>query len=117
MNISTARQHIMNAVTAGVICGIITLIVTLISIMGAKILDFDVWNLFDVALIFGLTYGIYKNSRVCATLMLIYYMIDKIYAAFTLSKTPSLLSILFIYYFFQGMRATFAYHRLLQQKA
>lgn len=117
MNISTARQHIMNAVTAGVISGVITLIVTLISIMGAKILNLDAWNLFDVAIIFGFTYGIYKNSRVCATLMLIYYIIDKIYAAFALSKAPSFLSIIFIYYFFQGMRATFAYHRLLQQKA
>lgn len=117
MNTSNARQHIVNATTAGVISGVMTLIITLVSVAGAKISEFDAWNLFDVALILGLTYGIYKNSRTCAVIMLIYFLFSKIYMAVTLKQAPSFLAYIFIYFFFQGVRGTFAYHRLMQEKS
>ncbi len=117
MNISGARRHILDAVTTGVISGVMTLILTLGSIVGIKVLGFSVWNLIDVALVFGFTYGIYKNSRICAVLMLIYFTVNQIFFAVTISKPPSFLSCMFIYFFFQGTRATFAYHRLLQEKS
>ena len=117
MNSSNARQHIVNATTAGVISGVITLIVTLVSMAGGKVLEFSAWNLLDVALIFGLTYGIYKNRRICAVSMLIYFLFSKIYLAVTLKQAPSFLAYIFIYYFFQGVRGTFAYHRLVQEKS
>ena len=94
-----------------------TLIFTLVSIAGAKIPAFDAWNLFDVTLVFGLTYGIYKNSRICAVTMLIYFLSNKIYLAVTLKQAPSFLAYVFIYFFFQGVRGTFAYHRLVQEKS
>lgn len=107
------RRKIKSAWVAAVISGSITLVVTLIAISGTEILGFSVWELFDVALIFGLAFGISKKSRTCAVVMLIYFLISKIILTIE-SGRPSgvVLSIIFIYYFWQGVSGTFAYHKL-----
>lgn len=63
-------KRIKNAWITGIVSGSITLIFTLIAMNGSQILGFSIWNLSDVALIFGLTFGIYKKSRACAVAML-----------------------------------------------
>jgi serine/threonine-protein kinase len=108
------KKSIRNACIAGTISGVLTLLVTLISASGVDIpgLDFDLWNLFDVLLIFGLTFGIYKKNRVCAALMLVYFVGSKV-LMWQESGSVSGLSVaaLFGYFFLQGILGTFAYHR------
>src|SRR3546814_772864 len=55
----------------------VTLAVTLLAMSGTEMLGFSAWELFDVALILGLAFGIYKKSRTCAVLMLAYFIVAK----------------------------------------
>jgi preprotein translocase subunit SecF len=70
-------KKIKHAWTAGLISAALTLLVTLLAVFGVKMLGFDAWEFLDVAFILGLTYGIYRKSRVCAVLMLVYFLISK----------------------------------------
>ena len=85
---------------------------------GDQLMGFSVWNLSDVVLIFGLTFGIYKKSRTCAVVMLAYFLISKIIIiSQTGSFNGSLLAIVFIYYYVYGVIGTFAYHKHLKENA
>jgi hypothetical protein len=106
-------KKIKSAWVAGCISGSVTLIVTLLAISGTSILNYSAWELFDVALIFGLAFGIYKKSRACAVLMLIYFIASKILIAIETGKAPGIvLALIFVYYYWQGVAGTFAYHKL-----
>jgi serine/threonine-protein kinase len=107
------RKKIKSAWVAAAISGSITLVVTLISMSGTDILGFSAWELIDVGLIFGLAFGIYRKSRACAVVMLSYFIISKIILMVESGKPSGVvLSIIFIYYFWQGVSGTFAYHKL-----
>lgn len=111
-------KRIRNAWVTGIISGSITLIFTLIAMNGDQLMGFSVWNLSDVVLIFGLTFGIYKKSRTCAVVMLAYFLISKIIIiSQTGSFNGSLLAIVFIYYYVYGVIGTFAYHKHLKENA
>ena len=111
MDMAKADAAIKNAWIAGIISGVITLIVTVVAMSGYSFMGFSALNLLDVALIFGLTFGIYRKSRVCAVIMLIYFVGSKIYLWMDTGKLSGLpLALLFGYYFFQGMLGTFTYH-------
>lgn len=111
------KKSIRGACIAGAISGCVTLAFTLLAISGTTLIGFSAWEFFDVALIFGLTFGIYKKSRVCAVLMLVYFIAAKLYL-FTQAGTPSglPLALLFGYFFAKGVYGTFRYHRLLQEQ-
>ncbi|MBF0540397.1 MAG: hypothetical protein HQK91_02965 [Nitrospirae bacterium] len=108
-------EDIKAAVVAGIISGGITLIVTLIAIFRKEDLfglGFSIYNVLDVLLIFGLTFGIYKKSRSCALAMLIYFLVSKIYIIYQTGKFQGgFLAVLFIYFFYRGVRGTFNYHQ------
>ena len=112
-------KHIKYAWVAGVISGSMTLLLILIAASGSTMvaeLGVDWWSLIDVVAIFGLSLGIYKKSRVCALLMFIYFVGSKIILWATMGNVGGVpLAILFGYFFFQGIRATFAYHSLSEQ--
>lgn len=111
---STWKKQIRNACIAGTISGVLTLLVTLICAAGVDIpgLDFDLWNFFDVLLIFGLTFGIYNKNRVCAVLMLVYFVGSKVLMWQESGSVSGLgMAALFGYFFLQGILGTFAYHR------
>ncbi|MBC3880680.1 hypothetical protein H8K35_02835 [Undibacterium sp. LX40W] len=109
-------KRIKNAWITGIVSGSITLIFTLIAMNGSQILGFSIWNLSDVALIFGLTFGIYKKSRACAVAMLAYFLLSKIIViAQTGSFNGGILAIVFIYYYVYGVIGTFAYHKHLKE--
>src|SRR5512137_1150006 len=78
MDQEQAEKAIKNAWTAGIISGVLTLIVTIAAMAGYSILGFSALNLLDVAVIGGLTFGIYRKSRTCAVIMLIYFMGSKL---------------------------------------
>jgi serine/threonine-protein kinase len=108
------KKAIRNACIAGTICGVLTLLVTLIAVAGVDIpgLEFDLWTLFDVFLIFALTFGIYKKNRVCAVLMFVYFVGSKVLMWKESGSVSGLgMATLFGYFFLQGILGTFAYHR------
>lgn len=113
-----ALSAIKGAWVAGIISGAITLIVTLLAMRGMRIMRFGALNLIDVVLIFGLTFGIYMKSRACAVIMFVYFVASKIMIFAQTGKPTGLpLAILFAYFFFQGIRGTFAYHNVNKESA
>lgn len=113
MDNQKALQHIKTAYGFGILSGVITLIATILSILGIFNLGLDIFSLVDVALIFGLTFGISKKSRVCAIILFIYYIGCKIdmllnnnhISGSTVTMIP------FIIAYFQGIRGTIHYHK------
>jgi hypothetical protein len=107
------RRDIRNGWIAGVISGTVTLAVTLISIFAAPVMGFGPWELLDVALIFGLAFGISRRSRTCAILLLIYFLISKF---ILLAQNPSASSaptaLVFIYFYVRAVIGTFRYKAL-----
>jgi hypothetical protein len=100
---------------AGIISGVITLILTLLAMTGTHVLGFSAWELIDVACMFGLTFGIYKKSRICAVLMLIYFITAKILLMIEAGKpTGVVVALAFIYYYSMGVVGMFQYHRFMR---
>ena len=57
-------QDIKNAWMAGSIAGGLALFATVWAMSGAKILGFNVFSLIDVAVVFSLSFGIYKKNSI-----------------------------------------------------
>ena len=76
---------------------------------------FDIWSTADIVLILVLAFGIYKKSRVAATAMLVYFLASKILIMVETGKPSGLLlSLVFLYFYFQAMVGTYQYHKLLK---
>ena len=73
----------------------------------------DAWNLVDAAILAALGYGIWKRSRVCALLLLVYSIANEIYLALDGTAHFSLLRVVFIYFYFRGAIELFRDHRRL----
>lgn len=116
MTSSDAEKHMRNAGIAAIVSASATLIFSLLALAGSPRGGYDVWNLTDAAFIYGLAFGIFKKSRTCVTLMLIYVICDK---ALSISEGRVVFALLiggiFAYFYFQGVRGAFAWHR--QKKA
>lgn len=111
------KKRIRNAVGAGVLTGTITLLISIAAIAtGQAIMGLDAWSLLDVALIFGLSFGIHKKSRVCAVLMLIYYAGSKILQIVVLHNYGSIIwGVIFGYLYAMGVAGTFQYHKIMSE--
>lgn len=114
-DLKEANQQIKTAWIAGLVSTVITLIATL-ALSGSEAGAF-LW--IDVLLSAGFTFGIYKKVRTCAVLMLIYFILSKllqISAALQADAGINPVAIgfggLFTYFYVQGVRGTFTYHRL-----
>lgn len=110
------EKKIRNAWIGGLISGSLTLLVTLMALNGMSFMGFTGWELIDVALIFGLTFGIYKKSRVCAVALFIYFVGSKILMLMEGGRGASglVFAAVLAYYFAQGIAGTFEYQRLVR---
>jgi len=73
-----AEAQIKLAWQAGIISGTLTLIFVLLSLAGYDFTGFiNASALIDVCLMFGLSFGIYKKSRIAAVLMLVYFAFNQ----------------------------------------
>ncbi len=112
-----AEKHIKNAWIAGIIVTILTLVFSAIGTYSQMVrfkYGLDTWSLFDVAVIAGLTFGIYKKKRFCALGLFIYYVFSKfLTAAGTGNFAGGLGVLVFGYFFFQGTSACFLLHKHL----
>jgi hypothetical protein len=106
LGLKKANNQIKTAWITGTIVGVVTLLVTLF-------LN-NPYMFIDVVLAFGLSFGIYKKSRICAVIMLGYFIFSKILLWEILKGNPIglIVSIAFIYFFWQGVQGTFAYHKI-----
>ena len=105
-------KDIKRAWIAAVVSGSVTMVFALIAIGGTELVPgVNGWALSDVAILFGLAFGIYKRSRTCAVLITVYAIFNEIYllSAGTLHTG---LQLVFIYFYVRAIFATFAYQRL-----
>ena len=112
-----APPEVMKWIRAGVLGGVVstgfTFVFTLVATIGAPVLEFSAWNFLDVVLMAGLTFGLYRRSRVCAVVVLAYFVTSKIMMLRAGGNPASLVSgFIFGYLYVQGVRGTFEYHRL-----
>ncbi|HEY1287767.1 MAG TPA: hypothetical protein VGF58_05525 [Burkholderiales bacterium] len=105
-------KKIKGAWIAGLISGSLTLVVTFFAMAGMSVLGYSAVELIDVVLVFGLTFGIYKKSRTCAVLMLVYFVISKAFLMMEMrSASPMIVGLIFMYFYTMGVVGTFQYHR------
>lgn len=110
-------KKIKNAWSAALFSAGITLIFVILAISGTSVLGISVWESVDVALMLGLAYGIYKKSRICAVAIFVYFIAAKILLISQTGNTSGIaLAIVFLYFYFNGILGTFAYHRLKKEK-
>ena len=121
MTQETALKHVKHAWVAGVVSAGVGLLFILIAASGSTVvaeLGVDWQGLVAVVVILGLAFGLYKKSRICAVLMFVNFVGSKIIQWATTGNVSAVpLAILFGYFFFQGIRGTFAYHSLSKQTA
>lgn len=110
-----ARQ-IRQAWIAGLVSTAMTLGLTVAALAGKPLLGFSAWQLLDVGLLLGLSFGIYRRSRACAVAMLVYFAISKleIFSA-GVHASALLVSLIFFYFYAMGIVGTFAWHRHIRQ--
>ncbi len=79
----------------------------------------SVWNLWDVGIGVGLAYGVFKKSRICAVLLLTYYVVDQLYIFSTGQfKIASIVwAVVFIWLLASAIKGTFRYHALIPYEA
>lgn len=109
-------RHVSHGVAAACISGGWTLAITLAAMSGRMIPGVDAWTLIDVALIFGLAYGIWRRSRAASTAMLVYFVASKL-ILFGETGQPSgvLMSVLLTYLYARAMTAIFRLHALRRE--
>lgn len=109
-------KNIRNGWIAGIISGVMTLVMVLIAINTGRLNNiFNIWVLVDVVFIFALTYGIYKKSRFAATTMFLYFLASKILITVETGNIAALtMGVIFLYLYLQAMLGTYQYHKLIK---
>jgi hypothetical protein len=123
-DMETAYKTINEAVMIGLIVGTLTAIYELYVVFD---LGKDLIHLINIPIVFGLTLGIYKKNRACNLFMFVLFLVETIVKLIGRLSTigngspASLIIGLMIALpinaaFFQGLRGTFAYHRMLRKE-
>jgi hypothetical protein len=108
-----AEAQIKFAWQAGIVSGTLTLIFVLLSLAGYDFTGLiDASALIDVCLMFGLSFGIYKKSRIAAVLMLVYFAFNQAWIVIVLKRFPGIISWIFLILFLRGVQGTFTYRKL-----
>jgi hypothetical protein len=106
------QKHVTRAWMAATISAGMTLLFSMLGAFGVISLPgFDAWGLIDVAILAGLAYGVWRRSRVCAVLLLVYGIANEVFLAFDETARFSLLRVVFIYFYFRGAIQVFRDHR------
>jgi hypothetical protein len=105
-------KKIKNGWMAGLVSVAITLVFILISLFGTSILGIDAWAFLDVAVMAGLSFGVFKKSRTCAVLLLGFFLLNKVIMWMESGSATGLpLTLIFFWFFIQSVIGTFQYHR------
>ena len=107
-----AEEYITIALIMALISGVGTILISLAGFQGV-----DVWNLADAAIVFGLAFGMYKKSRVCAVFLLLYYLYNRYLLWIDFQDIKLFINITVILFsagYILGLIGTFRYHRCLK---
>jgi hypothetical protein len=77
----------------------------------------NLYNIIGIILFFGLFFGMYKKSRICAIMLLIFSIIHNIY--FIIIGTNPLgiiIDLLITFFFAYCVYGTFVYHKIINFK-
>jgi len=112
-------KKIKGACVAGIISIIITAIFVFASIYGdassSTGLQFGWTSFIDIAIMIGLVYGVHKRSRICAILLLGFFILNKVIMwSETGELNGSALALLMFWFFIQGVIGTFQYHTFMK---
>ncbi len=114
MDLKKAQKHIRNAWIAGVVSGTVSLYISLVRSIAANLFPLPI----DGLIFFGLSFGIYKRSRICAIAMLIVFIFEKLTQdSLTEPKIVYIPVVLvFLYFYSQGVRGALVYHKLTKNE-
>lgn len=110
------ENHIRRAWIAGLFSTVVTFIFAIIGNFNETIrykYEVDFWSLIDVAIIGGLTYGVYKKNRWSALALFIYFFLSKIAMLIGGRLSGGLFGFIIIYFFLMGTIAAFKRHKYL----
>lgn len=110
-------RNIKRGWIAAIVSGVLTLAIMIVA-MNTDAFDglYDVWMTVDVVLIFLLAFGIYKKSRVAATMMFVYFLMSKIWMVVETGEVNGLFfGAIFLYLYAQAMISTYKYHALVKE--
>ncbi|WP_193162553.1 hypothetical protein [Microbulbifer hainanensis] len=108
-------KKIKGAVIAGIVSITMTVILTLVSIYGTSVMGLDATAFIDAALMAAFTFGTYKKSRVCAALMLLLFVANKLIMWTSSGNVAGLpLAAVFAWFYLQGLIGTVKYHQLVK---
>ena len=111
-SLGLAEKHVTRAWMAASIQAGLTFIVGVLAAAGVFVAPgFDAWLLVDAAILAALAYGVWKRSRICALLVLIYAIGNEAYLALQETSHFSILRLILIYFYFRGTIQLFREHR------
>ena len=92
---------------AAAIAGLATLVFSLAASYGLTH-----YNLVDAVLLFGLAYGIYRRSRICAVVALAYHILNRLMIFYGQGVPPIavVLTLMFAALYLLGVIGTFVHH-------
>jgi hypothetical protein len=106
------EKHVTRAWMAASIQAGLTLIMGVLAAAGVFVAPgFDAWILVDAAILAALAYGVWKRSRICVLLLLMYAIGNEVYLALQETSHFSILRLIFIYFYFRGTIQLFREHR------
>lgn len=112
-DLQKADELIRLAFTVAVFSVCVTLVLGVLAILGYPLFGVSVWVLLDVVIVITLAYGVRGRSRACAVILFVYWTVGKIFQSVnTESIMPCCYGILFGFFFFQGIRGTFAHSKM-----
>jgi hypothetical protein len=119
--LEAAEKKIRTAWILGIISTVITLLATIAAMASPDIaaqIGFSIWNILDVLLLGGLTFGIFKKNRICAIVMFVYFIISKIiqFSAGIPNPVGIAFAALFAYGYFEGIRGTSDYQNIMRSR-
>jgi hypothetical protein len=108
-----AENQIKLAWQAGIVTGSATLVLVALSLAGYNIISgIDALTILDACLAFGLSFGIYKKSRIAAVIMVVYFITNQAWAVIELQRFPGIVSWVFLILYIRGVQGTFTYQKL-----
>ncbi len=120
MDYDMARKGVKQAAIFAFISAALTFAMVLSAMVINAKGGLEVWNdplnFIDVGLLAGFGFAVLRYSRVAALGLFAYFLISFAFAAVGVGPAPYLLGLVFLYFFWKGIRGSFAYHALRRQE-
>jgi len=116
----TADKFVWCAVIGSFLAGLATLFLIIIGQLSKSTTNygFNLWNLLDVALFWGLAFGVFKRSRTCAIILFVYSLLNRIdmwQRTHDIGIAIGGLALVFVILYFLGILGTFAHHSIKKE--